>query len=190
MNLNLKKEKSLAQETKLNELGTHISQDNYDESIKKLKELCILNPFKTQIFIHLFIEAWSAKLNQMIKDKNLVVVGIRIRSLYMLVINNRSFNLLIQNYFNNIDSEKVINLLENYNQSIHLAMQSQFFYSNTSFDESEKITIQLFKKIKKLLKNKLHSNDSWLLIRKALKNIKDKKKARLILEQFLQDIKK
>ena len=89
-----------------------------------------------------------------------------------------------------IDSEKVINLLEHINQSIHLAMQSQFFYMNSSFDESEKAAILLFKKIKKLLKSKLHSNDAWLLIRKALKNIKDKKKARLILEQFLQDIKK
>jgi len=190
MNLNFKKNKSLVQEKKLNELGIYISRDNYDLSIKKLKELCILNPFKTQIFIHLFVEAWSAKLNQMIKEKNLVVVGIRIRSLYMLVMNHKSFNLLVQNYFNNIDSEKVINLLEHINQTIHLAMQSQFFYMSSSFDESEKTAILLFKKIKKLLKSKLHSNDAWLLIRKALKNIKDKKKARLILEQFLQDVKK
>ena len=41
-----------------------------------------------------------------------------------------------------------------------------------------------------LLKNETQRTDGWLLVKKSLKNIKDSKKARVILEQILPGIEK
>ena len=95
---------------------------------------------------------------------------------------------MITIYFNKIEKEKIFQTLGNYDRAVHLSMQSQYFYQKGQYDEVEKSVLQCFEEIKKLFKNKSQSSDGWLLIRKCLKNIKDKEKAEVILKQILQNI--
>ena len=45
-----------------------------------------------------------------------------------------------------------------------------------------------FEELISFFKNKLQFDDGWLLVRKCLKNIKDNKKAKALLEIILQKI--
>ena len=76
----------------------------------------------------------------------------------------------------------------NYDRAVHLSMQAQHFYQKDQYDKVEKNVLQCFKEIKKLFKNKSQFNDGWFLIRKCLKNIRDKKKAEVLLKKILQNI--
>ena len=182
------KNENFNQKSFLDKLGLDISQDNYEESIQRLQQLCIYNPFQAQQFIQIYLNAWCFKIQSMLNNKSFNVAGSRIRSLYMLVIYNKVFNRLITIYFDKIKQEKFFQTLENYHRTIHLSMESQYFYQKGQYDEAEKSVIKCFEGIKKNFNNKSHLNDSWLLIRKCLKNINDKEKAEVLLKEILHNI--
>ena len=122
-------------------------------------------------------------------DKKLFnIASVRIRSLYMLIVYNKAFSKLITIYFRKINQEKIFKTLGNYDRAVHLSMQSQYFFQERQYDEVEKSVLQCFEEIKKLFKNQSKFNDGWLLIRKCLKNIKDKEKAEVFLKKILQNI--
>ena len=176
--------KNFNQKILLDQLGLCISKDNYNDSIKKLNELCICNPFRTQQFVQVFINAWCAKILKMIDDKFYVDAGSRIRLLYTVVIYNKAFDNLIAIYFEKIDKEKIFSSLKSYDKSIHLSMESQYFYQRGENIKAEKSAKRCFEELISFLKNKSQVNDGWLLVRKSLKNIKDKKKAADHLEKI------
>ena len=62
----MNKKKTFNQKLFLDQLGSYISKDNYEESLQKLRELCIYNPFSTQIFVQVFIQAWCEKIINML----------------------------------------------------------------------------------------------------------------------------
>ena len=172
----------------LDQLGKDISKGNYEKSMQNLKQLCIYSPFQTQQFVQVYINAWCVKILSMLDNQSFNNAGFKIRSLYMLVIYNKAFNKLITIYFNKIEQEKILQTLGNYDKAVHLSMQSQYFSQNGQHDVVEKYVLQCFEEIKVLFKNKSQFSDCWLLIRKCLKNIKDKKRAEVLLKKILQNI--
>ena len=182
------KKENFNQKLFLDQLGIDIENDNYKESLKKLQQLCIYNPFRTQQFVQVYINVWCAKILNMLDNKSFDIASSRIRALYMLIIYNKAFNKLITIYFSKIEQEKILQTLGNYDKAVHLSMQSQYFYQNGQYDEVEKYVLQCFEEIKVLFKNKSQISDCWFLIRKCLKNIKDKKRAEVLLKKILQNI--
>ena len=172
----------------LDQLGIDIENDNYKESVKKLHQLCINNPFRTQQFVQVYINVWCVKILNMLDNKSFDIASSRIRALYMLIIYNKAFNRLITIYFDKVEQKKIFQTLGNYDRAVHLSMQSQYLYQKGQYDKVEKSVLQCFKEIKKLFKNKSQFNDGLLLIRKCLKKIKDKKKAEVLLKKILQNI--
>ena len=124
----------------------------------------------------------------MLDDKSFDIASTRVRSLYTLVIYNKIFSKLITVYFDTIEQEKIFQTLENYDKAVHLSMRSQYFYQKGRHDDAEKTVLQCLEEIKKLSKNKSQFSSVWLLIRKCLKNIKDKRKAEVLLKKILQKI--
>ena len=61
----MNKKQAFNQKLFLDQLGSYISKDNYEESLQKLRELCIYHPFRTQIFVQVFIQAWCEKIINM-----------------------------------------------------------------------------------------------------------------------------
>ena len=102
----MKKEK-FNQKTLLEKLGTDIDGNKYEESKKNLLELCNLNPFQTQKFVEVYMQAWCAKIINMINNKSFDDAGLRIRSFYILITYNKSFNKLILFYFKKL-KKKII----------------------------------------------------------------------------------
>ena len=182
------KKENFNQKLFLDQLGIDIENDNYKESVKKLHQLCIYNPFRTQQFVQVYINVWCAKILNMLDNKSFDIASSRIRALYMLIIYNKAFNRLITIYFDKVEQKKIFQTLGNYDRAVHLSMQSQYLYQKGQYDKVEKSVLQCFKEIKKLFKNKSQFNDGWLLIRKCLKNIRDKKKAEVLLKKILQNI--
>ena len=183
----MNKKKTFNQKLFLDQLGSNISEDNYEESLQKLRELCIYNPFRTQIFVQVFIQAWCGKIINMLNNNFFNDASSRINSLYMLVKNNSNLNKLINIYFEKIDKKEIFSNLENHNKAIHLSMQSQYFYQINKHDDAEKSTQQCFEIIMKFFKSKNNSTDFWLLIQKNLKNIKNKKKSEILLKKILEN---
>ena len=169
----------------LDELGSQISKDNFKNSLKKLNELCFFSPFQTQLFCQLFINAWSAKINQLLSDNLFDAASLRIKSLYFLVKKNVAFNKLLQIYFNKTKNYETSNKQDDYEESIFLSMKSQYFYQQKKYAEAESCAEDCFKKLQNHFKKQKPSNDSWFIVRKCLANIRNKKKAKLILEKTL-----
>jgi hypothetical protein len=181
------KKRAFNQKLLLDQLGLCISKDNYDESIQKLNQLCVYNPFRTQQFVQVFINAWCAKMLSMLDDKLFDAVSLRIRLLYVLVIYNKTFNNLLTIYFDKVNN-KVLSVLENYDRLIYLSMQSQYFYQKGMHEKAENSVKKCFEELTVFFKSKSQFDDGWLLVRKCLKNIKDKKKAKMLLEIILRKI--
>jgi len=182
------KKRAFNQKLLLDQLGLSISKDNYEESLQKLNQLCVFNPFRTQQFVQVFINAWCAKILSMLDNKLFDVASLRIRLLYVAVIYNKAFNKLLTIYFDKINNSKASSFLENYDKLIYLSMQAQYFYQKGIHDKAEKSVKKCFEELISFFKNKSQSDDGWLLVRKCLKNIKDKKKAKALLEIILQKI--
>ena len=62
----MNKKKVFNQKLFIDQLGVCISKNNYEESLQKLRELCINSPFNTQAFIQVFIRAWCEKIINML----------------------------------------------------------------------------------------------------------------------------
>ena len=92
----MNKKKTFSQKLFLDQLGSNISEDNYEDSLQKLRELCIYNPFRTQIFVQVFIQAWCGKIINMLNNNFFNDASSRINSLYMLVKNNSNLNKLCE----------------------------------------------------------------------------------------------
>ena len=90
--MKIMKKENFNQKLFLDQLGLDIEKDNYEESIQKLRQLCIHNPFRTQEFVQVYIHAWSGKILSMLDDKSFNIASTRIRSLYTLVIYNKIFS--------------------------------------------------------------------------------------------------
>jgi tetratricopeptide (TPR) repeat protein len=178
------------QQKVLDQCLAEILKNNYDQSLEKLHYLCTHSPFGTQQYVMVFINFWCKKIVEMLNNKLFDLASLRIRSLYMLVIYNKTFDETIQNYFDQIKKDNFYKKLENYDMAVHLSMQSQYFFKKAQHTEAEKCAIQCINKVKILLKNNIQNSDGWLLIKKSLKNIKDPKKAKIILEQTLQNIER
>ena len=173
-----------------NKCVENISQDKHAETVKILHNLCINDPFGTQKFVKVFIDSWCETIDRMLNGKQFNIAGIRIRWLYMQTIHHKPFNLLVQKYFRKIKDKKIFEKLKGYEKAVHLAMKSQYFYENSQYNEAEDCSRQCVGEIKILLKNKTQRSDGWLLLKKSLRSIKDSEKARIILEQILQGVRK
>ena len=182
----MNKDENLHQKKYLDQLGLSISRDEFDKSIEKLKRLCLFYPFKTQIYVQLFINAWCAKILSMLEKKSFDIVGSRIRSLYMLITFNRSFDKLIKIYFEKIKKEKNFKKLKNFDEAIYFSLESQYFFQKAQYIDAELSARKCLEKIEYFFKKKYQVNESWLLVRKCLKNIKDKNKANEILKKILK----
>ena len=174
----------------LDQCIVNISQDNNKDAVQKLYNLCLNSPYNTQQFIKTFIDRWCEKINHMLDNQQHDIAGARIRWLYTLITYHNSFNVLLQKYFDKIENEEIFMELSKHEKIIHLSMQSQYFYHNGQYDKAEECAKRCLNEIKVLLKNKTQRTDGWLLVKKSLKNIKDSKKARVILEQILPSIEK
>ena len=174
----------------LNKCIENISLDKRSVTVKILCNLSINDPFSTQKFVKIFIDNWCETINRMLNSKQFDIAGTRIRWLYMQIIHHKPFNLLIQKYFNKIKNKKIFEKLKGYEKAVHLAMKSQYFYENNQYNEAEDCSRQCINEIKIFLKNKTLRSDGWLLVKKSLRNIKDSGKARIILEQILQGVRK
>ena len=108
----------------------------------------------------------------------------------MLITFNKAFNKLLQKYFDKIKNKKFFKKLGKYEKVVNLSMQSQYFYQKGQYDEAESYTKQCVNEAKSFLISKTQRNNGWMLIKKSLKNNKDIKKARAILENILQNIQK
>ena len=97
------KKENFNQKLFLDQLGIDIENDNYKESVKKLHQLCIYNPFRTQQFVQVYINVWCAKILNMLDNKSFDIASSRIRALYMLIIYNKAFNRLITIYFDKVE---------------------------------------------------------------------------------------
>mgnify|MGYP006166907401 FL=1 len=175
----------MLQKKLLEKLGLCISNDNLKNSIEILNQLCICSPFQTQVFVQVFINAWSGKILNMIDNNSFDTAGSRIRSLYMIVKVNKTFNKLIVIYFEKINDNSFFPKLKSFDKIIYLSMRSQYFYHTNKHEKAEKIVEECFKAIKNIIKKNEQNNDIWLLVRKCLKNIKNKKKSEYLLEQIL-----
>ena len=60
----------MLQKKLLEKLGLCISNDNLKNSIEILNQLCICSPFQTQVFVQVFINAWSGKILNMIDNNS------------------------------------------------------------------------------------------------------------------------
>ena len=107
----MNKKKVFNQKLFLDQLGVCISKNNYEESLQKLRELCINSPFNTQAFIQVFIRAWCEKIINMLNNNVFENASLRINSLYMLVKYNNYLNKLINIYFEKINKKEVFFLL-------------------------------------------------------------------------------
>ena len=172
----------------LDQLGLDISKDNYKKSMQKLNQLCTYNPYQTQQFVQIYIHAWCKKILTMLDNKSFNIAGLRIRCIYMLVIYNKTFSKLITIYFDKVEKKEILQTLGNYDRAVHLSMLSQYFYQKGLYNKAEKNVLQCFEEIKKIFKKKSQFSDGWILIKKCLKNIKNKEKAEVLLKQILQNI--
>ena len=184
----MKKEK-FNQKTLLEKLGTDIDGNKYEESKKNLLELCNLNPFQTQKFVEVYMQAWCAKIINMINNKSFDDAGLRIRSFYILITYNKSFNKLILFYFEKLKKKNNLENLSNFDSTIHLSMESYYYYQQGKYDLAEKSALDCLGDIEKNLSKKLNYDDYFLLIKKSLKNIRDKNKAEYILDKILIKVK-
>ena len=172
----------------LDQLGLSISKDNFNESKKILKELCIFSPFNTQNFVQVFINAWCVKILNMIENKLYDNAGTRIRSLFILVKHNISFNKLVVIYFAKVNEKSSYSNLDNYEKVIFFSMQSQYFYQIGKHNDAENSVFQCFKYIKKIYKKNSEYSDIFFLIQKCLKSVKNKKKGEDLLNSILKFI--
>ena len=186
----MNKKKVFNQKLFLDQLGVCISKNNYEESLQKLRELCINSPFNTQAFIQVFIRAWCEKIINMLNNNVFENASLRINSLYMLVKYNNYLNKLINIYFEKINKKEVFSNLKDNDKAIYLSMQSQYFYQINKHDDAEKSVQQCFDIIIKLSKRKKTSTDFWLLLQKSLKNVRKKKKSEIFLTQILENYNK
>jgi len=175
------------QDQLLKKLGLNISKNNYKESLNTLNKLCFYFPFKTQIFVQVFLNAWCAKILNMLDKNSFDDASLRIRSIYLLIISNKAFNNLLQIYFKKEEKLKYSIKLKNFDKALYFSMQSQYFYQNRKYENAELCVKKSLKEIKIFLKKKSLESDSWLLVRKCIKNVKNKKLASLILEDFLEN---
>ena len=60
------KKENFNQKLFLDQLGIDIENNNYKESLEKLHQLCIYNPFRTQQFVQVYINVWCAKILNML----------------------------------------------------------------------------------------------------------------------------
>ena len=169
----------------LEKLGADIDGNKYEESKKHLLELCNHNPFQTQKFIEVYMQAWCAKIINMINNKSFDKAGLRIRSFYMLITYNKSLNKLILLYFEKLQKENNLENLLNFSKTIHLSMESYYYYQQGKYDLAEKSALDCLEELEKNLAKKLNYDDCFLLIKKSLKNIRDKNKAEYILDRIL-----
>jgi len=175
------------QKSFLDQLGVCISKDNYEESLQKLKELCINSPFNTQAFIQVFIRAWCEKILNMLNNDAFENARLRINSLYMLIKHNSYLNKLINIYFEKINKKEIFSNLKDIDKAIYLSMQSQYFYQINKHDDAEQSVQQCLDIIIKISKRKKNSIDFWLLLQKSLKNVKNKKKSEIFLKKILEN---
>ncbi len=175
------------QKSFLDQLGVCISKNNYEESLQKLKELCINSPFNTQAFIQVFIRAWCEKILNMLNNDAFENARLRINSLYMLIKHNSYLNKLINIYFEKINKKEIFSNLKDNDKAIYLSMQSQYFYQINKHDDAEKCVQQCLDIIIKISKRKKNSIDFWLLLQKSLKNVKNKKKSEIFLKKILEN---
>ena len=168
----------------------NISLDKNNDAIQILHNLCLDNPFSTQQFTRAFISSWCETIIRMLDNQQFDIAGTRIRWLYMLIMYHKLFSALIQRYFDKTKSKKIFETLKGREKAIHLSMKSQYFYQNGQYNEAEECASRCISETKDLLENEAQRSDGWLLVKKSLRNIKDSGKARIILEQILQDIGK
>jgi len=180
--------KNFNQRYYLDQLGVSISKDNFEDSIKLLNQLCIYTPFNTQTFVQVFVNAWCAKILNMIENQLYDNAGLRLRSLFILVKYNNSFNKLIVIYFEKINEKKVLLNLNDYQKAIYFSMQSQYFYQIGKHNKTEYSVFQCFEYIKKIYKKKPEHSDIWFIIQKCLKSIQNKKKGEDLLSSILKFI--
>ena len=67
----MKKKKFFNEKIFLDQCGLYISKDNYEQSLQVLYQLCLFSPYKTQLFTHLFINIWCAKILNLLENKYL-----------------------------------------------------------------------------------------------------------------------
>ena len=181
--------KKIDQKTLLDKIGFDIDNNKYEESIKHLHDLCNHNPFQTQKFIEVYMQAWCSKISNMLNNKSFYEASTRIKTFYMLLPHNHSLNKLIILYFEKIKKENDLKKLIDFNSSIHLSMESYYYYQKNEYELAEKSAFKCLENLKKDLKSKLNFSENLLLIKKSLKNINDKNKAENILNQILVIIK-
>ena len=185
----MKKEK-FNQKILLDKLGANIDDNKYKDSQKHLLELCNYNPFQTQKFIEVYMQAWCSKIANMINNKSFNEAGLRIRSFYMLITYNKSLNKLILVYFEKLKKENNLENLVNFNRTIHLSMESYYYYQQGKYDLAQKSALNCLEDLEKNFIKKINYDDCFLLIKKSLKNIRDKNKAEYILDRILLKVEK
>jgi len=174
----------------LDQCVTNISGDNNKSAVQKLYNLCLNSPYNSQKFIQIFLDKWCEKITHMLDNEKFDIAGARIRWLYMVVTYHKPFNTLMQRYFNKIESEKILKTLVKHEKTVHLSMQSQYYYQNGQHDEAEECAKRCLNETKVFFENVEQRPEGWLLVKKSLKNIKDSEKARIILEKILPSLGK
>jgi len=170
----------------LDELGLSISKNNYEESLNIINKLSLYSPFKTKIFVQLFINAWSAKIISLLDNNSFLDASIRIRSLYLLTTNNKSFNILVNKYFNDKNEIKYFNKLKNFDKATHLGLKSQYFYQINNYKLAETHSKLCINECITLSKKEKFNIEINILVKKCLKNISNIKNSRSILEKFIK----
>tara|TARA_Y100000590_G_scaffold466518_1_gene642213 strand:- start:19552 stop:20112 length:561 start_codon:yes stop_codon:yes gene_type:complete len=170
----------------LDELGLSISKNNYEESLNIINKLCLYSPFKTKIFVQLFINAWSAKIINLLDNNLFLDASKRIRSLYLLTINNKSFNILVNKYFNDKSEIKYFKKLKDFDKATHLALKSHYFYQIKNFKLAESYSKSCINECLKLLKKEKINLEINILVKKCLKNISSVENSRFMLEKFIK----
>ena len=186
----MKKIKEFDEKFFLDQLGFDVSKNHYEQSIQKLNKLCINKPFKTQSFVKAFEEAWCMKILDLLNKNDLKEAGQRMRSIYLFVRYNKTFNQLLKIYFEKIIKNDDHKFLSGLDGIIYFSMQSQYYFQNKEYDKANKSVKSCFTEIEKVFKKKLDNSNIWIIIQKSLKNIKDKKVGEEFLNQILTNIEK
>ena len=135
----MKKIKEFDEKFFLDQLGLDVSKNHYDQSIQKLNKLCINKPFKTQFFVKAFEQAWCLKILDFLNKNDLKETGRRMRSIYLFVRHNKTFDQLIKIYFQKVNKNDYNKSLGGLDGIIYLSMQSQYFYQNKEYEKANKV---------------------------------------------------